>query len=777
MGVSGARAVCLPASIGLAATFDTALVAEVGQLLGRESVRKGSSVLLAPTINMARYPLGGRNFESFGEDPLLTSAIAVAYVIGVQEEGVGACAKHFVANDVEFARLTVSSNVDEQTLREVYLTPFEAVVDAGVWSLMAAYPKLNGEHCTENRWLLTDVLRSEWGFDGLVMSDWGATHHPTRSIEAGLDLEMPGPAVALGDRLLQALRNNEISEDAVNASAANVAALSLRPERRGSAHDVEQSVDDPDERQLCRRAAADGMVLVANRPHGEGGPTLPLSTDLKTVAVIGPNADPGVIQGGGSAQLPAHHHVSPVEGLRQAMAGVEIAYAKGCNADRYVPLVSADKWKSLEVVVYPTGDLSGEPTIRRTARSVGAFFQGPRDVGPDPYVWSQRWTGLLEVSATGSHRFGVLGVGPCRVVVNGQVVADNWTNPQPGQGFFEKASQEVVGETHLETGSMAEVIVEWSRGDDEQLAGLRFGYQAPVDEGTMFEEAVALAVEADAAVVVVGLTAEWETESHDRSSFALPGRQDELVRRVAAVNDRTVVVVNAGGPIAMPWIDDVGAALLAWYPGQEFGHALADVVLGLAEPGGRLPVSFPVALEDAPSAAYLPAPGSTSEGDRTAIEYGERLHIGHRGYKVAPRLPFGFGLSYTDFEIGSCELVETERIETASPILHGRHLVQVTVVNTGNRQGKCVVQAYMKPGDNPDGVDRPRVLAGFSSQVIAAGQSAQVAVTIPDRVLEFWDAKNAAEPSGGWSPLVGAHQLEIGWSSSHVAHSLPLIIN
>lgn len=286
---TGARAICLPASIGLGATFDRDLVIEVGQLLGRETVRKGSQVLLAPTINIARHPLGGRNFESFGEDPLLTSELAVAYVNGVQSEGVAACGKHFVANDVEFARMTVSSQVDETVLREVYLAPFEAVVKAGIWTLMASYPKLNGSHCSENHWLLTELLRDEWGFDGLVMSDWGATHHRSRPVLAGLDLEMPGPPTALGDKLLAAVNEGEVPMDVLDDRVQNVLQLAVRSGRSETIEEApEQSLDLPEDRLLARRVAADGMVLLRN----DGA--LPLAADrLTSLAVIGPNAHPG----------------------------------------------------------------------------------------------------------------------------------------------------------------------------------------------------------------------------------------------------------------------------------------------------------------------------------------------------------------------------------------------------------------------------------------------------------------------------------------------------
>ncbi|MGH1489135.1 MAG: glycoside hydrolase family 3 C-terminal domain-containing protein [Acidimicrobiales bacterium] len=764
---TGARAVCLPAPISLAASFDIDLVAELGGLLGRETLRKGSHVLLAPTINMARHPLGGRNFESFGEDPILTAAMAVAYVTGVQDAGVGACAKHLVANDIEDGRLTVSSEVDPATLREVYLHPFEAAVKAGVWSVMAAYPKLNGEHCSENHWLLTTLLREEWGFDGLVMSDWGATHHPSRPVLAGLDLEMPGPPLALGPKLLAAVEAGDVPMSVLDARAATVIDLAVRADRLGKTEEPERSVDLPEERELVRRAAADGMVLLTNRALGSetAGPgdsadsVLPLSPALTSLAVLGPNAAAGVIQGGGSAELISHYRVSPLEGLSAAVPDARVDYHLGCTSDRYMPEVPTAGWATegdepLALEVFDTPELIGEPAVTRSAKRLFAFEHGPNSNVPHAELWAQRWTGNLIVEASGTHQFGVLAVGRARVLVNGELVADNWTDPKPGHAFFEKASEEVVGSIELEAGQNAEVIVEWSSGEDDQLAGLRFGHRPPIDDDALLDEAVAAAAAADAAVVVIGLTAEWETESHDRVMFGLPGRQDELVRRVAEANPRTVVVLNAGGPVDLPWLDEVPATVVAWYPGQEFGTALAEVLFGVRDPGGRLPVTFPKRLADAPTADTVP-------GDGLLLHYGEELFIGHRWYsehQIEPLVPFGHGLSYTEFAIGE-PTVQADGLVPAS--------VSVPVSNTGSRAGKCVVQAYLVP----DAPGRPRTLAGFAAITLDAQASENVTLAIDPHSLRQWDVD-----ADGWTPLVGNHQLEIGTSSTAIVHTTTVAV-
>ncbi len=754
---SGARSVCLPASILVGATFDTTIVAEVGRLLGRETTRKGAQVLLAPTINIARHPLGGRNFESFGEDPGLTSSMAVAYITGVQDEGVGACAKHFVANDAEYRRLTVSSEVDERTLREVYLAPFEAVVDAGVWSLMAAYPKLNGTFCSEHEWLLTDVLRNEWGFDGLVMSDWGATHHRSNPIAAGQDLEMPGPPRALGANLRSALDEGEVTEAQLDQRVANMLDLVERAGRMGQLEPIpEQTVDLPEERDLARRIAADGMVLLANPSN-----VLPISAE-QTVAVIGPNASPGVIQGGGSAQLPAHRVLSPLEGITEAIGDRVVSHHPGCLTHRYLPTVEAgpDTWepRSVDIEIFATTDLSGEPAIERTSSSLGFMSFGSMPGLPNPTSWSQRWTTKMQIAEAGPHQFSVLATGPARVFVNGTIVADNWTDPRPGDAFFQYGSSEVVGTIELEANSVADVIVEWSAADQSLVSGLRFGHLAPTDEDAMLDVAVAAAAAADVAVVVVGLDAEWETEGHDRPMFGLPGRQNELVERSMAANPNTVVVVNAGGPVDLPWLDEVGAAVMAWYPGQEFGSALADVLLGEAEPGGRLPVTFPRSLEQGPTTGIVPG-----EGD--VLRYEEKLLVGHRWFDandVEPRRPFGYGGSYADFTFGEASLVsEGDTADSAGK----NAAIELDVANTSDRAGKAVVQVY---SEAPAGaLERPlRQLVGFQTVRLDAGQTVTVRVDTVHRAFEVWSEAD------GWHTPAGAYQLHVGTSSRDFVQSL-----
>ncbi len=811
---TGAKAVCLPAPIAMAATFDTALVGELGRLIGIEARRKQSQVLLAPTLNLARHTLGGRNFESFGEEPNLVAAMARSYIAGVQESGVAACAKHLVANDAEWARLYVDTVVDAQTLREVYLIPFEAAVGAGVGTVMSAYPRLNGVHCSENAWLLNDVLRREWGFDGVVISDWGAAHDGVASLRAGLDLEMPGPAIAFGQPLIDAVERGEIAIEEIDVAVARLAGLAERTGAAGVDQSAEQTVDDPTERLLARTAAVESMVLVRNTAVGGSAKLLPLDPSLTpavSVAVIGPNADPGVEQGGGSALVPSHRRVSPLDGIVAALSddatgdghrdGLgeasrtgSVRHEIGCLTHRYLPKMDGSLWAGpLRLEKFACADFTSTETAQVTAsaRTVDAFIHGyDPDLG-ETLEWSWRWTGTMRVDDSGEHRFGLRSVGRARAFINGELVVDNWSDSRPGHSYFQKATAEQVGSIDLTAGAEASVVVEWSRGDDNQLAGLSLGHLPPVDEAAMMADAVEAAAGAEVAVVVVGLDAQWETESHDRLSYDLPGAQNELVSAVASANPNTVVVVNAGSPVAMPWFDEVAAVLVAWYPGQEFGGALADVLFGTAEPGGRLPVTYPTSMEKSPTATNVPHPDVRPELPDSGIEdprmeYTERLHIGQRWYQRfghQPLLPFGFGLGYTDFDFGTPELsaaaaaIDLDQAATAfglDPAL-GPVTVSVPVTNTGTRTGKCVVQVYVRPGAEAEQAlpesdrPRPRVLAGFASVSVDAGETSVVDVAVPSRVFCRW---SQSTESGGWVLVEGSHDIDVGRSSIDVVGRL-----
>lgn len=727
---AGPASASFPCGSALAATFDPDLVHEVGQALGREARSKSAHVLLGPTVNLHRTPVGGRNFECMSEDPWLTADIATAYVEGVQSERVACCIKHFVGNDTEFARMEVSSEIDERALRELYLVPFEAAVAAGVRSIMTAYNRLNGTWCSEHRWLLTDVLREEWGFDGVVVSDWFGTHSAVESLRAGLDVEMPGPPRHRGDALRRAVAAGEVTAEQVLAVVDRLRALAEWTGAATTGTD-EVTADDPGTRAVIRRAAAAGSVLLRNE-----GDLLPLATGSK-VALIGPYADTGRMQGGGSAKVRIDRPAGLLGALRERTASV--VHATGCRIDKALPALRGEF----------TIELSDAHGVSRVEprRRLELIRQDAADGLASEFA--ARATGRFVPDVSGVWRIGVRSVGPCRVVFDGSEVVSVPAGA-PGGFLFGYGSDEIFGTAELTAGVAVEVEVDLPLGPNPGVRGFSVGGR-PADEGDLLGEAVALAAAADVAVVVVGTNDEWETEGEDRTTIALPGRQDELVSAVAAVNPRTVVVVNAGAPVAMPWIDEVASVLLVWFPGGQLGPAVTDVLIGDAEPGGRLPVTFPRRLDDTPAAPFHP-------GDGVTAAYGEGLAIGHRWYDregIEPLFPFGHGLGYTSFELGVPEL-RVERDDTGTPT---ELAVSVEVTNTGDRPGSEVVQVYARyQGEHPEVEPMLRFVASAKVHVVP-GATRRVTVPVPVRRLCSW-------VDGAWLLAPGAHELSVGRSSA-----------
>jgi beta-glucosidase len=771
-GPSGARgatfggvpSACFPCGTALGATWDPDLIAEVGAAIAEEARRKGAQVLLAPTVNIHRHPLAGRNFECPSEDPFLAAAYAAAYVSGVQSRGVAATVKHFVCNDSEFERMTISSEVGERALREIYLAPFEAAVRvAGAWALMTAYNRVNGTYAAEQSELLR-LLKDEWGFDGLVMSDWFGTHSTVQSALAGLDLEMPGPPAYLGEKLAAAVAGGEVPAAVVEDMVRRRLRLQLRtgaPEEDGTA---EQAVDDPADRALIRRAAAAGMVLLTN---SEG--ILPLGTDTAgSVAVIGPAGDDLGVQGNGSARVEPHRQVSVLEALHERLPG-RVRFEPGCRTYRGIPVLE----RGLR-----TSGSHGDLAVAAQAGATVEYFDGPDFAGPvvlrerrprldlswlgdfAPGVITSRFSvrarGVFTPGETGPYTFSLVSAGTSRLLVDGAVVVDNWTAPTPGTSFNGFGSERVTAQVALVAGTEYSLELEYCAPEARVVMGVTAGCLPPMPEDQL-ERAVTLATEADTVVLVVGTGPQWETEGRDREQFALPGRQDELVHRVAVANPRTVVVVNAASPVAMPWARDVGAVLQAWFPGQEGGHAIADVLMGQSEPGGRLPVSIPKELADCPADLTYP-------GEAGTVAYSEGVFVGYRGYRrrgVAPRFPFGHGLSYTTFEYGPVEL-------DASTLGPGDTLtVRVAVHNTGMRSGSEVVQVYLR--DCESTLLRPdRELKGFTRVLLDPGEVREVRVVVPHRAFAAWDPRVhgwVAEP-GTFDVLVGASSADIRGTAS-----------
>jgi beta-glucosidase len=716
--VGGPPSACFPCGIALGATWDVDLAQQVGAALGQEAKAKSAHVLLGPTVNIQRFPLGGRHFECFSEDPFLSAELAAAYVTGVQSTGVAACVKHLVANDQEVERFTIDCRVDERTLREVYLAPFEAaMLRAGAWSTMGAYSRLNGPYCCEHPWLLTELLRDEWGWDGVVVSDWLATHSAATSLIAGLDIEMPGPPNQRGQKLLDAVNAGEAKPDVLDAAVRRVLLLA---ERTGALHDTgpldERYEEDPARTALVRQAAAAAIVVLQN----EDG-ALPLEPSrIERIAVIGPNADV-VFQpmGGGSAEVTPRYVVTPLEGLRAVMgAAVDVVHEIGClPVGEFIGIDPRD-------VAAPgfTAEITGGAV--RTQTTSRSTFRWGTD------MTAARVTATYHPALSGEYTFELRGRGRMRLSIDGAVIVDGW----------ERGERPPTGMAALTVSTDHALLLEFEAPEDAVWAnsvGIRVRPPWPDEPREMAAEAAAIA---DAAIVVVGLTREVDTEGQDRPDMALPPGQDELVAAVAAANPRTIVVVNAGSPVAMPWINDVAAVVQLWYPGQEGGHALADVLTGAAD-GGRLPCTFPVRVEDSPAFAGYP-------GRDGQLAYEEGVFVGHRGFEAAntqPLFAFGHGLSYTTFEYGDV----TADASGAS----------VNVTNTGTRPGTEVVQVYVS--DVEATLPRPaKELKGFAKVRLGPGETGTARFAFDDRTFAFWNKGWQIEP-GDFAILAGPSSADI----------------
>ena len=600
----------VPSPTLLAATWDDARIERLGRLLAAEARRKGVDVVLAPMVNLHRTPYGGRHFESFSEDPLLTGRIGAAYVRGLQAEGVAATVKHFVANDSETERFTLEALVGERALRELYLAPFEAIVrDAGAWTVMAAYNAVNGPTMTESP-MLQEILRDEWDWDGLVMSDWMATRSTEAAANAALDLAMPGPHSPWGDALVEAVRDGRVPESAIDEKVIRLLRLAGRV---GALEGVEPAVprarpwsDEAIAAEL-RATAAAGFVLARN----DG--VLPLQT--RSVAVLGPSAAVARTLGGGSATVFPSYTVSPLEGLRAA--GLEVTHAVGVRAHTRMPAATPEL---LPDGVHVRFLGAGDEELGAEHRHGAAFtWLGTLPAG----TAAIELRATLRPAAAGEHVVGVTGVGRHRLTLGGEVLFDRRVELSTAGDVGEAVLRPPQHGVPVRLEGDAELVDRYEIEPGLPLAAVHLNVDPPFgDAEAELERAVELARAADVAVVVVGTNEEVECEGVDRDDLALPGDQDELVARVAQANPRTVVVVNAGAPVLLPWADDVAAILLAWFPGQEFGNALADVLTGAVEPGGRMPTTWPRTEEGLPSTR--PRDG--------VLPYEEGLFVGYRAY-------------------------------------------------------------------------------------------------------------------------------------------------
>jgi beta-glucosidase len=745
-------ATSFPTGVSMAASWNPALVERVGVALGEEARALGCDILLGPCVNIVRAPLAGRNYESYSEDPYLAGRIGVAVVAGVQSLDVGASVKHFACNNQEFERFRGNSVVDERTLREIYLPAFEAIVkEARPWTVMCSYNRLNGVYLSENDHLLNGILKKEWGFDGVVISDWGANHTTVESVRGGLDIEMPGPAKYYGNLLVEAVRNWQIAPEAVDEAARRVLRMLVRSGRLDAKYTPPAgALDTPGHRALARELAEESIVLLKNT-----GGLLPLE-GIRSVAVIGPNAAEARIGGGGSSYLEPPYRVSPLEGLRAALGeSVEVAHEPGC--DNYYELPPMEStWltpargagSGLWGEYFDNTDLLGEPVADRVDETVDFWGGGlPEEVPREAY--SVRWTGQLTIPTTGRYAFSLASSGECRSYLDGELlvetVHDLAAPPVRPQG---------VAPVHvrLDAGRAYGLRVEFVKpaGVGWNVARVLSAYAPPSEEDDRIARAVDLAQRSEVAIIFGGMPRGYETEGLDRPGLALPGRQAELIGAVAQANAKTIVVLNCGAPVEMGWLDDVPAVVLAFYPGQEGGNAIARLLLGKVNPSGKLPVTFPRRIEDNPT--FINYPGGRE------VRYGEGVFVGYRYYDakdIEPLFPFGFGLSYTTFEYS--DLRVTERARLAEEIE-----VSVTVTNAGTRAGKEIVQLYVH--DAESALPRPpKELKRFEKVALEPGKSAQVRFVLDQRALSFYEPH-----AGRWVAEPGEYEILVGSSSRDI---------
>lgn len=781
------RSLNIPCGSALGATWNPVLVEQLGEALGDQTRTKACRVLLAPTVNLHRAPLAGRNFESYSEDPLLTGKLAAAFIRGVQSQGVATTVKHFAGNESEFERMTINTVIDERTLRELYLLPFEmAVREGGSLGIMTSYNRLNGAYNTENNWLLQGILRDEWGFDGFVVTDWFAGGTTAGAAAAGLDLEMPGPSRFYGRQLGQAVRDGTVDESLLNGAVQRLLTVF---DRIGALDDeplTPIAIDRPEHRLLARRAAAEAMVLLQNDPVR---PVLPLDpATIKTVAVVGPNAERARIMGGGSAEVEPHSRVSPLDAIRARLGdGVTIVHEQGCDIDRTVPIMSADQLDSgtqgepgFLVEMFRGTEWSGAVVARRVITG-GRLLVLPHvepDVptGPMSFRASARFT----PTQTGPHVLSLLQLGAARVHFDGHVLFDGITVPTPrGEAYFGAATQELTATLDLAADRSYAIDVEFASTQGGWMQGAQLGCKA-VPSPDLMDRAVAAAASADAAIVIVGTNNDWETEGHDRATMDLPGAQAELIERVSKANPNTVVVVNAGSPVTTAWAEHAPAVLHVWFGGQEMSNALVDVLFGDTDPSGRLPTTFPGCIEHTPSFGNFP-------GEHGQIRYGEGLLMGYRWYearKVPVPFAFGHGLSYTSFALGTPQVAPS-----FDSTADGALAVVVPVTNTGTRRGAEVVQLYVGAVD-PRVVRPPKELKSFQKVWLDPGETATVTLTLDARAFAYWDPgdtyKGALAPdvvgffgttpqaAAGWRVDPGMYRLHLGRSSADIAHTMSI---
>jgi len=738
------EATAFPAPIGVAASFNVELMNEFGVAVGKEARSKGVHIMLSPGVNIYRAPMCGRNFEYLGEDPYLSSRMAAAYVKGVQSQGVVATVKHFAANNQEYDRYNVSSDMDERTLREIYLPAFRGgVVEGGACAVMTSYNLLNGVHCSEHQHLITDILKGEWGFKGILMSDWGSTWDGIAAARAGLDLEMPSGRYMNRQVLLPAIKAGKIKESVIDDKVRRMLSVVFRMgffDR--SQADSSLPLYSPQSRLVALKAAREAVVLLKNKAN-----LLPLDrSKIQSVAVIGPNAHPAVTGGGGSSMVKPFRSVSVLEGMIQtAGSGVKVYYHKGLDKDIENVFNSSEFLsqgeKGLRGEYFSNMNLQGAPALSRIDRNLNFNWRdGPADKFPKT-KYSVRWKGSVQVNQDGSYEFIVRGDDGYRLYLDSDVVIDSWKDQSP-------TTQTAL--LRLKGGSQHEVVLEYYQ--NEGGAAISFGWGR--NERQVDDAATRLAAKCDAALICVGFNPETEGEGEDRE-FKLSSEEEKLINGAAKVNPNTIVVLTAGGNVSMTgWIDNVSGLLHTWYPGQEGGTAVAEIIFGDVNPSGKLPASFEKTWED--NACFK---SYYDQDTDKHVFYSEGIFTGYRHFDktgIQPMFPFGFGLSYTSFEYKNLQL-STGKIRPGEKLI-----LSFVVANSGTRPGAEASQLYIRDSESSE--PRPvKELKGFAKVFLMPGESKKIELEIDNAALSFYSMKKKA-----WVAEGGDFEVMIGSSSKDI---------
>lgn len=747
LGVRWDNSTALPSGILMGATWNPELISKLGTVLATEVKAKGRHVILAPCVNIARIPMGGRNFESFGEDPFLTSRIAVDYIKGLQKENVVATVKHFAANNQEHQRDFVNTIVDERALNEIYLPSFKAAVEeANVLAVMSAYNKLNGHYCSENDYLLIDKLKTEWKFNGLVMSDWGAVHSTVPTFNGGLDLEMPTGKYLNKETLLDKIKSGELSEAKLDDKVRRILRVMFTIGLFDDYQYDKSKVNTDEHKQVALDVAKDGIVLLKNNNS-----ILPLDLNkIKSIAVIGPNSKVAITGGGGSSMVVPFESVSPLEALRNKIGNkVKINFAQGSMIDgdanpidpKFLFVDIDQKENGLKGEYFTNMNLNGKPERIVIDKTINFMWN---DKGPfDDFQvdnFSVRWSGYIKPDKSDKYTFDVSSDDGIRLYLDDKLVIDDWNDHALLTNSYT---------VNLEANKFYKIKLEYYENGGGAI--VKFGWRKPNDE--LIVDAINAAKNSDVAIVFAGTNYTYESEGYDRKDLSLPNEQDELINQIADANKNTIVVLTTGSPVLMDkWIDKVDGLIEAWFAGEQAGNAIAEILIGETNPSGKLPMTFPKRWEDC--SAF-----NTYKKEDGTTRYEDGIYIGYRHFektKIEPLFPFGYGLSYTTFEYSGINLSSKE-IDNNDKLT-----ISLKLKNTGRSKGSEVVQLYIN--DLQSSVDRPvKELKAFKKVSLNPGEEKVVELTIDQNALSFFDTHKKmwiAEP-GKFEVLIGSSSKDI----------------